>query len=426
LDNKNKIDHPIYLQLLFKRRGYGLFKPKVYKSNGLEAHHLINDEGGSFLYEGDVEYSEEELFKDEQGRTFYLVTTEIGGPAKYYVEVEAEGRPIPAQGSKKEKDISDLVMASPREKDASEEPALEPEPPIMGQRDTCFESPESVVEPGPEPEAAPQQSTTEEAQAAVKAMASLGEHKPNKNKKSGLFSLPVILALVILIVAITVAGIYIYKPGLISGLNVPFITAPTTEPTATPEPTPVATPEPTPDVQEYDLLNSLLAIGPLIDANNTSVIWFTTNHTNKAGGSYSDLAKACDLFDHVNDHWTLAQGGDSPQYAGECVETLEGDDRDYSILMASLTQAMGFDSRVVAAYDGNSIRYYPEIIVGLGESNYTDTKNYLRGRYDITEPSFHVNGNTYWLGMAMGDEPGVKVDATDQYFVDWKMNIEKL
>jgi hypothetical protein len=400
-----------------------LFKPKVYKSNGLEAYHLINDEGGSFLYEGDVEYSEKELFKDEQERTFYLVTTEIGGPAKYYVEVEAESRPIPVPESKKEKGISDLVMASPREKDASEEPAREPEPPITGQRDTCFESPESVVEPKPEPVIAP--STAEEAQAAVKAMASLGEHKPNNNKKSGLFSLPVILALAILIVAIAIAGIYIYKPGLVSGLNVPFITAPTAEPTTTPEPTPVATPEPTPDVQEYDLLNSLLAIGPLIDANNTSVIWFTTNHTNEAGGSYSDLAKACDLFDHVNSHWTLAQG-DSPQYAGECVETLEGDDRDYSILMASLTQALGFDSRVVAAYDGNVIRYYPEINVGSGESNRTDAMNYLRGRYDITDPSFHIKGSTYWLGMAMGDEPGIKVDTTDQYFVDWKMNIEKL
>jgi hypothetical protein len=400
-----------------------LFKPKVYKSNGLEAFHLINDEGGSFLYEGTVEYSEEELFKDEQGRTFYLVTTEIGGTTRYYVEVEAEGKPIPTATGKKEKDISDLVMASPREMPAAEGPAKVPEPPEPAARDTCFESPENVVEPKPEP-TAPQPSTAEEAQAAVKAMASLGEHKPHK--KSRLKSLVIILALAIVVIAIVAVGIYIYKPGLVSGLNIPFIATPTPEPTAMPEPTPMATPNPTPEVQQRDLYNSLLAIGPAIDANNTSVIWFTTNHTNEAGGSYHNLAKACDLFDYVNGHWTLTAGNGTLQNAGDSVLTLKGDDRDYSILMASLMQALGLDSRVVAAYDGNSIRYYPEVNVASNESDYTDAKMYLRSRYNITDPSGHTKGYVHWLGMAMGNSPGTMVNATDEYFVDWKMNIEKL
>lgn len=404
-----------------------MFKPKMCKSNGLEAYHLINGEGGSFLYEGSVEYSEEELFKDEQGRTFYLVTTEIGGPTKYYVEVEAEGRPIPAGASKKEKAISDLVIASPRDVPAAEreQPAAVP--------DTCFESPENVVVPKPEPvvepvqePAAPQPSTAEEAQAAVKAMASLGEHKPHK--KSRLKSLVIILALAIVVIAIVVAGIYIYKPGLVSGLNLPFIATPTPEPTVTPVPTqqPTATPEPTPGLPGgSELYKSLLAIGPAIDANNTSVVWFTANHTNEAGGSYHKLAKACDLFDYVNGHWALAPG-DTPQYAGDSAQTMKGDDRDYSILMAALTQALGLDSRVVAAYDGNAIRYYPEIMVAPNESAYTDAKMYLRSRYNITDPWGHTKGNAHWLGMAMGNSPGIKVSATDEYFVDWKVNIEKL
>lgn len=420
-----------------------MFKPKVYKSNGLEAYHLINDEGGSFLYEGDVEYSEEELFKDEQGRTFYLVTTEIGGTTKYYVEVEAEGKPIPAGAGKKEKAISDLVMASPRDVPAAgeapkaagpAEPAAEPEKPAAVP-DTCFEVPEykfsqdvkSLVMPEPsgqKQEPGPAGPTAaEEAQAAVKAMASLGENKPHK--KSRLFSLPVILALAIVVIAVVAVGIYIYKPGVVSGLNIPFIGTPTPAPAVTPEPTPVATPNPTPEAQQQDLYNSLLAIGPAIDANNTSVIWFMANHTNEAGGSYHDLAKACDLFDYVNAHWTLT-AGERPQYAGDSVGTLKGDDRDYSILMASLTQALGLDSRVVAAYDGNSISYYPEFKVASNESGYTDAVNYLRGRYNITDPSDHKKDNVHWLSMAMGTNPGIKINATDQYFVDSQMVMEKL
>ncbi len=264
----------------------------------------------------------------------------------------------------------------------------------------------------------------------MKAMASLGEHKPRK--KNRLFSLPVILTVaiaVVLVAAVVAVGIVVYKPGLVSGLNIPFLATPTPTPapTVTPEPTPEATPEPTPDVQEHDLYNSLLATGPAIDANNTSIAWFVTNHTNEAGGSYHKLAKACDLFDYVNAHWTPAKGGEKPQYAGDSVLTMAGDDRDYSILMASLTQALGMESRVIAAYEGSAVRYYPEAKVASNESGYTDAYNYLRGRYNAPEePSVHEKANIYWLSMARGAYPGIKVNATDEYCVDWNVNIEKL
>lgn len=424
-----------------------MFKPKIYKSNGLEAYHLINDEGGDFLYEGSVEYSEQELFKDEQGRAFYLVTTEIGGTAKYYVEVEPEGTRIPVATAKKEKDISDLVMASPRDETAPAEHEQEPSPEtskppeaFARQRDTCFESPEKVpekaVEPAREPPVAPkpeqqQPTTADEAKAAVKAMASLGEHKPKKKFK--LFSLPVILALiivVILVAATPITLVTVYKPGLVSGLNIPYLSTPTPTPTPTPVPTPLPTPEatptPTPEGGHQDLYNSLLAIGPAIDANNTSVACFTTNHTNEAGGIDNRLAKACDLYNYVNGHWVITAGSGTPQYAGSSVGTMKGDDRDNAILMASITQVLGFDSRVVAAYDGNRIRYYPEILVANNDSSYTDAKNYLRGRYNVTDPYFHIKGNEYWLSMATGAYPGIKVNATDEYFADWRGTIAKI
>jgi hypothetical protein len=406
-----------------------LFKPKMYKSNGPEAYHLINEEGGSFLYEGKVEYSEAELFKDEQGRAYYLVTTDIG-PSKYYVEVEPEAKPIHISHEKKEKTISDLVMASPREPRPPAEPlkAAEPEPapvekpieekPIEKQPDTCFESPE-VMQPAP--------TTHDEAEAAVKAMAALGEHKPRKKRK--IFSLPVIIALILALAVIAAAGVYLIKPDLITRLNLPFIPTPTPEPTATPTPTPAptVTPEPTAGLPGGpDLYRSLLAIAPAIDGNNSTVIAFANNHTNVAGGSYHSLAKASDLFDYVNAHWVPVKGSEVPQNANYSVSTLKGDDRDYSILMASLMQALGIDARVIAAYDGTVIHYYPEIKIAQNESAYTDAKNYLRGRYNITDPYVHINGNDHWLALPPGDKPGIKITATDEYFTNYIGIIEKI
>jgi transglutaminase-like putative cysteine protease len=405
-----------------------LFKPKIYKSNGPDAYHLINEEGGSFLYEGKVEYSEAELFKDEQGRAYYLVTTDIG-PSKYYVEVEPEAKPIHISHEKKEKTISDLIMSSPREapqKAAVPEPApveikpAEEQPPVK-QPDTCFESPE-VIKPEP---IAP--TTHDEAEAAVKAMAALGEHRPRKKRK--IFSLPVIVALILSLAVIAAAGVYLIKPDLITRLNLPFIPTPTPEPTSTPTPTPVptATPGPTAGLPGGpDLYKSLLAIAPAIEGNNTTVIDFANNHTNVAGGSYHNLAKASDLFDYVNAHWVPIKGVEVPQPASYSVSTLKGDDRDYSILMASLMRSLGIDARVIAAYDGTAIHYYPEIKIAQNETAYTDAKNYLRGRYNITDPYVHINGNGYWLAMSPGSKPGIKIAATDEFFTDYKGNIEKI
>jgi hypothetical protein len=64
--------------------------------------------------------------------------------------------------------------------------------------------------------------------------------------------------------------------------------------------------------------------------------------------------------------------------------------------------------------------------VASNESGYTDAVNYLRGRYNITDPSDHKKDNVHWLSMAMGTNPGIKINATDQYFVDSQMVMEKL
>ncbi len=59
----------------------------------------------------------DQVFKDSQGRAYYLVTTDLGKGIIYYVEVEPKGKPIPIlkKGVLPEKDISGLVVSSPRE-----------------------------------------------------------------------------------------------------------------------------------------------------------------------------------------------------------------------------------------------------------------------------------------------------------------------
>src|SRR5208337_2556658 len=77
------------------------------------------------------------------------------------------------------------------------------------QPDNCFESPESVSAPAAKEETpAPKPSVTEEAQAAVKALASLPDHKPKKKRS---LLLPVI-GVILIIIIIASAGAYVYKP----------------------------------------------------------------------------------------------------------------------------------------------------------------------------------------------------------------------
>jgi len=411
-----------------------LFKPKVYKSNGLEAYHLINDEGGSFLYEGSVEYSEEELFKDEQGKTFYLVTTEIGGTTKYYVEVEAEGKPIPAAAvDKKEKDISDLVLASPREY-FPEERRREQEPPepapmqhdVSPRRDTCFDGPETIPSDIPEKvveelrqkPAEPQPTAAEEAQAAVKAMASLGDHRPQK--RTGIFSLPVIAAVIIAVIVIVAAGIIIFKP--VSGFNLPFTSQPTPTPvpeiTVTPAPTaePTPTPQPTADVQPgsySDLVPRLTPLVAALNSNDTAVMAFANDTANPTGTSFTKLALVCDLYDGVNNRWSVREYNGTPQLVNDSIQTMTGSLADYSVLMAALAEAEGMDSRVVVAYDenGKNYVYYPEVKVATNSSGYSDATTYLRARYDIQDPFNQTDGNDHWLSLAIGKNPGLYVNS---------------
>jgi hypothetical protein len=383
-----------------------LFKPKIYKSNGIEAYRLISDDGGSFLYEGRIEYSEDELYKDEHGRAYYLVTSDMGSPSRYYVEVEPEGKPLPG-AHKKEKAISSLIVSSPR--------------PGAEKKKTAEHD---VAPPSRPPEEKKPADVSEEAQAAVKAMASLGGHKPRKNKKP----IYIILFCIVALIAIA-AGIYVYKPGLISGLT--SIWKPTEAPAITatpvPSPTPSITPSPTagPLPGGPDIYRRLLAIAPAIDSSNESIEAFVKNNSNPMGTSLTSLARLCDVFDLVNKKWVLTDEKDKPQNASESVLSLSGSTMDYSILMAALAEAGGMESRVVAVYheDTNSYAYYPEVMAAPNDTAYYDVKVYLRARYNVTEPYGQADGTRHWLSLSMGKAPGGYVDSKYGYAVNSRKEI---
>jgi hypothetical protein len=297
-----------------------LFEPKLYKTNNVESHHLLSEDGGSFLYEGKVEYDDSHLYKDEQGRAYYLVTTDISGNSKYFVEVEPLGIPIP-KAEKKEKPISELIMASPRDDQHADAPApkevaAEPEKKVadtvqeavetatpVKQPDNCFESPENApaaqampeepkaeTPPAPQPtiteeprampeepkaEAppAPQPIIAEEARAAVKAMASLQDNKPRKKRR--LFTITAIAALIVIILVVCAAGVYVYKPSVYTSIKdrlKPDITPTPIAPTVTPTPEPsiTATPIPTDAISLSNPAQASPAIAPAISANGSS------------------------------------------------------------------------------------------------------------------------------------------------------------
>jgi hypothetical protein len=428
-----------------------LFEPKVYKTNNIESYHLLSEDGGSFLYESKVEYDDSHLYKDEQGRAYYLVTTDISGNSKYFVEVEPQGIPIP-KAEKKDKSISELIMASPRDEPLADKPAhklapvepdkkselavqeaAEPTVPVK-QTDTCFEGPEKApepqvqpVEPKAEVPQAPQPTVSDEAQAAVKALASLNDHKPRKKRRG--FVIPIVAALIIIILVAGTAGVYVYKPGIYTSIKEKLMPNPTATPIPTVKPTPIPTstpasivpPVPTNIISFSSPAPSLPVIAIAINENNSSVQAFINNSSNPYGTSYNSIDIILDVFDYLNKHWTLTQGNDVPQMVSQSITTMNGSSMDYSVLMAAVIQLEGMDTRVVAAPNAisNGYDYYPEIMIATNDDTYSNALKYLQSRYiNLSSPYVQQDGTDYWMSLAMGNTPGQKVDSTYAYSVN--------
>ncbi|WP_424357628.1 transglutaminase domain-containing protein [Methanocella sp. MCL-LM] len=406
-----------------------MFEPRVFKKNGLEAFRLVGSDGSEFFYEGVIDCNENEIYRDDQGRLYYPVVTEMGGAVKYYVELAMDFPPIPSDPGDMEKEISRLVNVSPRggrqlpedvfvpqaeeaapvEAPATEEPAAQALP-----------EPEPVKEPAaPEVVVKPTEPTN--------AQEPLQEAEPpaRKPKKSRSMAVPIAIGLIVVVLIAAVVGVYVLKPGAFQGLASLYghpAPTPTPEPTplptdvpvvtATPEPTPNPTPEP-----QNITTETLLQIQPLIDVGNGSMAGFTAEHV-AANSAGNPIRQAYDLYTFVNGRWNDT-GDESTEGlpASALTGTLQGNSRDYSVLMCALTNETGVESRVIAYYKDDQLYYYPEILVANNSSGYASAKADLKAWFGVTQPFGHNDDAGYWISMSRGTAPGTRVEASEEFAV---------
>jgi hypothetical protein len=415
-----------------------LHKPKVYKKDGLETFRLVGSDGSEFFYEGAIDCDEKEVYRDDQGRPYYPVTAEPGSPLQYFVELEEKAEDLPVSGAG-EKEIAHLIAVSPRTAPElpADPPATPEAPPETSPRaEPAVDSPPAEQSPAPgtapEPAAAPEPQPADKQEPADTARtepggtAAAGSPQPaeaarppvppaGKGPEKRSLALPIALVLIVVVVA-ALAAIYIVKPGAFDGLGSLFPGAapsptPGPEPAATaaPTPEPAATPEPTP---EPGSVEELARMHELIDYESPAIEDFVTRRM----GSGTLLRQSCNLFSYVNGVWNNS-GSREPGLASEIAASPGGSSKDYSVLVCALMKALGYDSRIVAAYEDDLVYYYPEIMVSKTTSGYYSAREDLKAWYGIDTAYGHSDDDGYWLSLAMGDAPGRALDPNMEYAV---------
>lgn len=424
-----------------------MFQPKTYNKNGLEAFRMLGSDASEFFYEGAIDVNEKEIYRDDEGRLYFPVLTDIGGAVRYFVELDLDFPMIPYDEAKaREKEISRLINASPKSgPNLPEELFVRDEPEA--------ESAEPAEEPAAvPPEVAPETPAVEEPVAVVATekiniLTPVPEDpkKPwePKKKATGPYTLPLAITMIALVLLTIVAGAYVLKPQAFDGLKSAFSGAtPAITPTAAPSPTPAPSPMPTPTQEvtptpvpspvptespgsSTSAYASMEVIQSLIDSNSSAVKSFSASHSS-AASSGNKLKQAFDVFTFVNREWTAAESSSSNRKASDIVGPLQGDNKDYSILMCALTQSIGIESRVVVSYNGDKIAYYPEILVANSSAGYSTVKAELVSRFGMSNPFGHVEGNDYWLSLNRGSAPGGAVISEIEYAVPSSGAITKI
>ncbi len=133
-----------------------------------------------------------------------------------------------------------------------------------------------------------------------------------------------------------------------------------------------------------------------------------TQSTFEITGKSSDynLKDICDVFDYVNVKWNYRiEPGEFFSTASQTInESYEGDCDDYSIVISSLFENMGFNTRIVVANDaslnGNG---YPEVYIGTNTDNLDEILAYIKTRYGVEYIYYRerkVDFETqYWLNL---------------------------
>jgi len=140
------------------------------------------------------------------------------------------------------------------------------------------------------------------------------------------------------------------------------------------------------------------------------------NITEKTSGY--NIEDACDVYNYVNRQWDYRYDKNAEFFFGAS-QTIDsgysGDCDDYSIVMSALLENMGFNTRVVTAYNESYGHAYPELYIGDNRETAYAILDYIAERYPYAENVWYServleDGQTtqYWLNFDWSGSNGYR------------------
>jgi len=141
-----------------------------------------------------------------------------------------------------------------------------------------------------------------------------------------------------------------------------------------------------------------------------------SNITGKTSGY--NIEDACNVFNYVNRNWQYRYDKNAEFFFGAS-QTIDsgyiGDCDDYSIVMSALLKNMGFNTRVVTAYNESYGHAYPELYIGDDRDTAYEILDYVAERYPSAENVWYSEripgdgqGTQYWLNFDWSGSNGYR------------------
>ncbi len=140
------------------------------------------------------------------------------------------------------------------------------------------------------------------------------------------------------------------------------------------------------------------------------------NITGKTSGY--NIEDACDVFNYVNRNWNYRYDKNAEFFFGASQTIASGyvgDCDDYSIVMSALLKNMGFNTRVVTAYNESYGHAYPELYIGADRDTAYGILDYIAERYPSAENIWYSERaledgqeTQYWLNFDWSGSNGYR------------------
>lgn len=166
--------------------------------------------------------------------------------------------------------------------------------------------------------------------------------------------------------------------------------------------------------KEYRVLS--LNFHRAIGSGEERIVEEVFNITGKTSGY--NMEDACDVFNYVNRRWEYRYDKKAEFFFGAS-QTIDsgysGDCDDYSIVMSALLKNMGFNTRVVTAYNESYGHAYPELYIGDDRETAYAILDYIAERYPYAENVWYSERaledwqtTQYWLNFDWSGSNGYR------------------